>query len=216
MDSSPLKQIQGYSNTGTVFYESFENVDVTMQDESRAQFGSVRVCTSRNAGTNVTYETNTYYTDGITTVECRVDSSVGANSASSLHLKWIRDSAGGDGQYAYAYLDPTKKYRLSMDVRGTLDPSVSGGNLSLSFACFQISATMGRTSLGGKGFSLPLSPNSFTRVNAYVNATDPSGNGLEISTAAASNIVSCLFYRNNAPKMGNELWFDNHVIEEIP
>lgn len=70
------------------------------------------------------YEYNTYYVDGQPTAVCDVDKTTGSNSNSSLHIKWVRDSAGGDGQYAYAYLDPTKKYKLSLEAKGALNAAV--------------------------------------------------------------------------------------------
>lgn len=94
IDASPLKQIQGYSTGSTLFYESFENVDVSMQDYPRPNLpsGTGRGCVSRNAGTAITYEYNTSYVDGLPTADCSIDKAVGANSQSSLHLKWVRDS----------------------------------------------------------------------------------------------------------------------------
>lgn len=87
--------------------------------------GAAITCMSKNISTSLPYESNTSYVDGITTVTCDIDRTTGSNSSSSLRLKWIRDSVGGDGQYAYAYIDPTKKYRFSMDAKGTLNSAVN-------------------------------------------------------------------------------------------
>lgn len=41
---------------------------------------------------------------------------------------------------------------------------------------------------------MPLSPTDFTRIYAYVNAPDPSGNGLTL-TVSDPDPISCIFYR---------------------
>lgn len=102
-----------------------------------------------------------------------------------------------------------------MDVRGTL--TVDSGSLNVTFHCFQVNSNGGLPSLGAKSFLMPISSSSFSRVSGYVNAPDPTGNGLSLSVTGATTPVStCIFYRANAPKMGDELWFDNHIVEEIP
>lgn len=161
------------------------------------------------------YEFNTSYVDGITTVTCDVDKSTGSNSNSSLHMKWVRDSVGGDGQYAYLFVDPAKKYKFSLEAKGSLNAAVDGGKLLIRFACFRVNSDRSKTPLGSLAYAMPLSPSAFSKISGYVNAPDPSGNGLSI-TVAAPGPATCILYRSNAPKSGDELWFDNHVVEEIP
>lgn len=111
-----------------------------------------------------------------TSVSCEIDKTTGAQSKSSLHIKWLRDVVSADGQYAYVLLDSSKKYRLSLDAKGTLDPSIAAGKLGIRFACLKVSQTRKRSTLATVAFQMTLSPTDFTRVYAYVNSPDPSGN----------------------------------------
>lgn len=215
IDGAPARQLSGYSNTGTLLYESYENVAVEMGTMPRNGTGAAITCMSRNVSTSLPYEFNTSYVDGVTTVTCDVDKSSGSNSSSSLHMKWVRDSVGGDGQYAYLFIDPAKKYKFSLEARGALNAAVDGGKLLIRFACFRVNADRSKTSLGSLAYAMTLSPSTFSKISGYVNAPDPSGNGLSI-TIAPPGPATCILYRSNAPKTGDELWFDNHIVEEIP
>lgn len=216
VDGAPVRQLSGYSNTGTLLYESYEGITAQMENMVRTSTGwTINTCVSKYAATSMPYEFNTYYVDGLPTAICDVDKSTGSNSSSSLHMKWVRDSVGGDGQYAYAFIDPAKKYRFSLEAKGTLNAAVDGGKLLVRFACFRVNADRSKTSLGSLAYAMPLSPSAFSKISGYVNAPDPSGNGLSI-TVAAPGPATCILYRSDAPKTGDELWFDNHIVEEIP
>lgn len=156
-------------------YESFENMDthiITSPGIQANGYKSYPACTG-NISISSAYEANTTYTDQIQTVDCKIDKTTGANSKHSFYLKWLRDSSGGDGQFNYMIIDPDRKYTYSLDVKGHLDPSVSGGRLAISFACFKIDSTGTRTGIGSKSFLMPLTTN-FAKINAYINGPDPS------------------------------------------
>ncbi len=220
MDGLPLVQVTGYTNTGTLLYESFENLkaEVIMATGFQAtSFKNYPHCFSNSVSTALSFEWNATYGDQIQTTACSVDTGNWANSQSSLYLKWLRDSAGWDGQYTYLMINPNKKYQYSLDVKWHLASTVSGWKLNLNFYCYKKNSLWTATNVGAAGFLVTLDPANFTRISAYVNAPDPSGNGLSITLPGGiTDATACIFYRANAPKGGDELWFDNHIVKEIP
>lgn len=74
VDGAPVRQVSGYSNTGTLLYESYEGVTAQMENMVRSSTGwTINTCVSKNASTSMPYEYNTYYVDGLPTVVCDVD-----------------------------------------------------------------------------------------------------------------------------------------------
>jgi prepilin-type N-terminal cleavage/methylation domain-containing protein len=219
-DELPVTQVAGYTNTGTLLYESFEGLKAEVITQLWSQSNNFKphpVCTSKGASFALSFEFNTRYTDQVLTTDCSVDSSTWANSSSSFYLKWVRDSAAWDGQYTYVIIDPTKKYEYSFDVKWHLNAAVSGWKLNLNFYCYKKSAAWVNTSLGWVSYLATLNPTAFTKISAYVNAPDPFWNNLSITLPGGiTESTSCIFYRSNAPKSGDELWFDNYMIKEIP
>jgi len=238
MDGVPVVQVQNYTDPKIILHESFENIKIentsydrvlnrTMTKEIdgvpwtrvyKNERISVPTCLSSSASMALTYEYNSAYYDQKRTVECYVDETTGVNSKSSLHLKWIRDSIGWDGQYNYITLDPTKKYEYSLDVKGHLSPEVHGWKLNLNFGCYKKDPqTNIRTAIAwGSNFLMPLDPSNFQRVTAYINKPDPTANGLSINLPQdTTDSISCIFYRANSPKSWDELWFDNYMIKEV-
>ncbi|MDD2917002.1 MAG: type II secretion system protein [Candidatus Gracilibacteria bacterium] len=220
MNGVPLVQVAGYTDTGTLLYESFENIKIevlTAPGNKANNYKKYPSCSSKSSSTSLSYEGNTTYTDQIQTTDCGTDTSSGVNAQSSLHIKWLRDSTAGDGQYNYMILDPAKKYQYSWDVKGHLSNTVDGGKLRVAFSCAQKTSTGSTTTIATKYFFVTLDPNNFTRISAYVNSPDPSGNSLSISIPGGiTDSTSCILFRSNIPKAGDELWFDNHIIKEIP
>jgi hypothetical protein len=48
---------------------------------------------------------------------------------------------------------------------------------------------------------MPLDPNNFQRLTAYINKPDPTSNGLSINLPQdTTDSISCIFYRTNSPK----------------
>ena len=238
MDWVPVVQVQDYTDSKVILHESFENIKVENslidmvlnRTMSKVIDGvpwtrvyknervSIPTCVSSSASMSLTYEFNSAYYDQKRTVECNIDRNAGVNSNSSLHLKWVRDSMGWDGQYNYITLDPTKKYEYSLDVKGHLSSEVDGGKLKINFVCYQKDPqTNIRTAIpGSSSFLMPLDPNNFQRLTAYINKPDPTSNGLSINLPQdTTDSISCIFYRTNAPKAWDELWFDNYTVKEV-
>lgn len=220
MDGIPLVQVAGYTNTGTLLYESFENLkveNVILPGIPANNYKNIPTCASKSISMTLFYEWNTYYGDQIKTTDCNIDTSVWVNSQSSLHVKWVRDSVGWDGQYNYIMIDPNKKYQYSLDVKWHLNTLTNSWKLNLNVYCATKNLLWVTTQSWGTNFLVSLDPNNFTRISAYINTPDPSGNGLSISLPGGiTDSTSCIFYRADAPKSGDELWFDNYIVKEIP
>lgn len=233
MNNTPVVQINNYTDENTILYESFENISLENTWYSRvlnrtmtsSQYPGwervydneqifVPTCISKNTSVGLSYEFNSTYYDQVRTVECDLPND-GVNSQSALKLTWLRDWVGWDGQYNYIILDPTKQYEMSLDVKWSL--SDYSWNLPLYFGCYLRNPQWVRSTISSLSFQFPLDASNFQRVTAYVNAPDPSWNGLSINInpTGLEWTVSCIFYRWNTAKAWDELYFDNYIVREI-
>lgn len=218
MDWAPVYQVEWYTNTWILLYESFENIKIDNWIKIWNIYNPnvvIPVCSSNNVSISLAYEKNTMYYDFIKTTECQVDN-IWNNSKSSLYLKWLRDSIAWDWQYVYMILNPLKKYKYSFDVKWHLNPLVDWWKLRVYFWCYSKNSLWVNTTLWSKSYLMTLDNNNFTNISAYVNEIDPFWNWLSINIPSwITDSVSCIFFRTNAPKSWDELWFDNYIIEEI-